>query len=127
MAHTDTGRGQDAAADAVKVRALRSIADLADGAMAEQVRMEAAARILTIARRALLLRLHAAATPAVASAGSVVSDLALVWDPNATTATEFLEALPVPQLDAFLAAARGWAASVQAANSDIVPDYRKVA
>ncbi|WP_439550122.1 hypothetical protein [Falsiroseomonas sp.] len=121
----DTGRVREP--EAAKIRALRSIADLAGEGLAERMRVDAAARILTIARRALQLQLHAA--PAQPSAGmeALVADLARGWDPSATTATEYLEALSVQQLDAFLAAAPGWAASVRAANSDVKPDQRRVA
>jgi hypothetical protein len=121
MADTVDGREAGAVPDVAKIRALRSIADLAGEAMADRMRVDAAARILTIARRALVLQLQAAGP-----VEPVVSDLAQGWDPGATTATEFLETLPVQKLDAFLAAAPRWAASVRAANAELA-DQRRVA
>lgn len=118
----DTGRVREP--EAAKIRALRSIADLAGDGLAERMRVDAAARVLTIARRAMQLQVAPAAT---AGSAGVVAELALRWDPMATTATEYLEALSVQQLDAFLAAAPGWAASVRAANSDVMQDQRRVA
>ncbi|NGM22286.1 hypothetical protein G3576_19870 [Roseomonas stagni] len=115
----DTGR--DRQPEAAKIRALRSIADLAGDGLAERMRIDAAARILTIARRAVTLKLDAAGP-----VEPIVSDLALRWDPSTTTATEYLEALSVQQLDAFLAAAPRWAASVRAANAELA-DQRRVA
>ncbi|WP_203074597.1 hypothetical protein [Falsiroseomonas ponticola] len=115
----DTGRVREP--EAAKIRALRSIADLAGDGLAERMRLDAAARVLTIAHRALRLQV------APAASGTVVADLALRWDPSTITATEYLEALSVQQLDAFLAAAPGWAASVRAANSDVTQDQRRVA
>jgi hypothetical protein len=91
-------------------QAVAAVAELAGGGLAERMRLDAAARVLVTARR--LLRVAPREASAAASA-TVVLRVARAWDPAATTAAEHVEGLPVAELDAFLAAAPRWAASVR--------------
>jgi hypothetical protein len=89
---------------------LAAVAELAEGGLAERMRLDAGARVLVTARRMLAL------APPEAAAGrssDVVLRVARSWDPAATTAGEHVESLAPAELDSFLAAAPRWAASVQ--------------
>ncbi|HEV7263864.1 MAG TPA: hypothetical protein VGN83_02955 [Falsiroseomonas sp.] len=91
-------------------RVMAAVADLADGGLAERMRLDAAARVLVVVRRALAVApREAAAGPASAT----VLRVAHGWDPAATTAAEHAEALAPVELDGFLAAAPCWAAAVR--------------
>uniref|UniRef100_UPI0022EB1E6D hypothetical protein n=1 Tax=Falsiroseomonas oryzae TaxID=2766473 RepID=UPI0022EB1E6D len=98
------------AADAVRGRAMAAVAEFADGGLAERMRLDAATRVLVTARRLLSVAPREAASGAAAG---VVMRVARSWDPAATTAAEHVEALPLAELDAFLAAAPRWAAGVR--------------
>lgn len=90
-------------------RVIAAVAELAGGGLAERMRLDAAARVLVTARRLLAVApREAAAGPAAAT----VLRVARAWDPAALTAAEQVEALAPAELDAFLAAAPRWAASV---------------
>ena len=91
-------------------RVLAAVADLAGPGFAERMRLDAATRVLVTARRLMRVAPGAAATGA---ASATVLRVARAWDPAATTAAEHVESLPPAQLDAFLAAAPRWAASVR--------------
>ncbi|EHL96880.1 hypothetical protein HMPREF9946_04541 [Acetobacteraceae bacterium AT-5844] len=86
---------------------LDALNTLAQGDLAERLRLEAAARILCTARRAAEL---------VASgelAGRVeLPEAARNWDASVMTAREFAEAMTPAQIDALLADAPRWAAGV---------------
>lgn len=89
---------------------MAAVAELAGGGLHERMRLDAAVRVLVTARRMLAVApREAAAGPAA----SVVLRVARAWDPAATTAAEHVEALAPAELDAFLAAAPRWAASVR--------------
>jgi hypothetical protein len=92
---------------------IAAVAELADGGLAERMRLDAAARVLVTARRLLALSPREVAS---GPASSVVMSIARGWDPAATTAAEHVEALSPSELDAFLAAAPRWAASVRDAS-----------
>jgi hypothetical protein len=93
---------------------MAAMAELAEGGMAERMRLDAGARVLVTARRMLALAPREAAS---AKAAEVVLRVARSWDPAATTASEHVEALAPAELDRFLAAAPRWAASVRAATA----------
>jgi hypothetical protein len=95
---------------------MAAVAEMADGGLSERMRLDAAARVLVIARRMLALAPREAATGTAAAA---VLRVARPWDPAATTAAEHVEALAPGELDAFLAAAPRWAASVRDAAQDL--------
>ena len=89
------------------VRTMRSVADLADGGLAEHMRLDAGVRLLVAARRAAaILPGFAPVSPAAA----LVARVTRGWDAAAVTAAEYLEGLPPAELDAFLAAGPDWAA-----------------
>ena len=89
------------------VRTMRSVAELADGGLAEAMRIDAGVRLLVAARRA------AATLPGfapVSPAAALVTRVTRGWDSSALTAAEYLEGLTLAELDAFLAAGPDWAA-----------------
>jgi hypothetical protein len=94
----------------------RSLADIADGALADRIRLEQAARIIVTARRAAgLAATGALALPSVADpAVKAVTEIARHWDADAVTALEYAETLPVAALERLLRAAPGWAAAFAA-------------
>lgn len=94
-------------------RVLAAVAELADGGLAERMRLDAAARVLVMARRLLTLTPREAAQ---GPASGLVLRVARGWDPAATTAAEHVEGLAPSELDAFLAAAPRWAAAVRDAS-----------
>lgn len=89
---------------------IAAVAEMADGGLAERMRLDAAARVLVSARRLMVVAPREAASGAAAQA---VLRVARSWDPAATTAGEHVEGLAPAELDAFLAAAPRWAASVR--------------
>ncbi len=91
-------------------RVLAAVAEIAGPGLAERMRLDAAARVLVTARRLLQVAPRAAGAGAAAA---TVLPVARAWDPAATTATEHVESLTLAELDAFLAAAPRWAASVR--------------
>jgi hypothetical protein len=91
-------------------RVMAAVVELAEGGLAERMRLDAAARVLVTARRMLALAPQEAAAH---RAAEVVLRVARAWDPSATTAAEHVEALAPAELDAFLAAAPRWAAAVR--------------
>lgn len=93
-------------------RVMAAVAELAEGGLSERMRLDAAARVLVTARRMLTLAPREAATGAAAA---TVLRVARGWDPSVTTAAEHVEQLAPADLDAFLAAAPRWAASVREA------------
>jgi hypothetical protein len=93
-------------------RLMAVLGEFAAGDLADRMRLDAAVRVLVTARRLLgVAPLEAMAGPGAAVILGVVQG----WDPLATTAAEHLDMLPAAQLDAFLAAAPGWATAVRAA------------
>ena len=91
-------------------RVMAAVAEMADGGLSERMRLDAAARVLVAARRMLDLAPREAATGTAAAA---VLQVARGWDPALTTAAEQADALSPAALDAFLAAAPRWAASIR--------------
>jgi hypothetical protein len=88
---------------------LAALADIAAGGLAEQLRIEAAARVVALARRSADL---AARGLLPRTAGeSVVDAIASRWDPTVVTAIEFAELLTPAERDLLLAAAPAWAAA----------------
>lgn len=95
---------------AEKAGVMQAVTELAEGGLAERMRMDAAVRVLVTARRvAALLPQAEPLTPAAA----IVMRIAGGWDPLATTAAEYTETLRVADLDALLNAATHWAQEVQ--------------
>ena len=91
----------------------RSLAEIAEGALPDRIRLEQAARVIVAARRAALLASQGAiAAPSVADpAVQAVTEIARHWDDQAVTAVEYAESLPVAALERLLRAAQGWAAA----------------
>jgi hypothetical protein len=89
------------------MRMIQAVAELADGGLEERMRIDAGVRLLVSARR-LSLALPRAAMPTRAEA--IIARVTRGWDPSATTAAEYLETLPVAELDGFIAAGPVWAA-----------------
>lgn len=95
----------------------RTLAELAEGGLAERIRLEQAARVIVTARRAAdlaaagAIRLPSVADPAV----QAVTEIARHWDAAAVTAFEYAETLPEAALDRLLRAAPAWAAAFSSA------------
>jgi hypothetical protein len=89
------------------MRVIETVAELADGGLAERMRIDAGVRLLVSARR-LAAALPRAGRPS--GAESTVMRVTRGWDASATTAAEYLETLPVAELDAFIEAGPIWAA-----------------
>jgi hypothetical protein len=83
----------------------RILSDLADACPVERARLEAAARILTAARRAAGVPLQSS------DATRAVAEILRHWDAEAVTALEYAETLPEAALDRLLRAAPSWAAA----------------
>jgi hypothetical protein len=88
----------------------RAIAEIAEGDLAERIRIETAARIVATARRAALQAPLSAATM-VDPAVQAVTEIARHWDAGAVTALEYAETLPAAALERLLRAAPRWAAA----------------
>lgn len=106
--------------DLDRMRVMAAVAEMADGGLSERMRLDAAVRVLVAARRMLSVAPREAATGA---ASATVLRVARGWEPAVTTAAEHVEALAPAELDAFLAAAPRWAASVR----DLAQDTRRAA
>jgi len=89
--------------------ALDTLAEIANDNLAERLRHESAARILTAACH---LRARFGA-----QTENLVDSLATAWDPRALTALEYAEGLPVRVLDGLLGAAPRWARAMR----DLIP------
>jgi hypothetical protein len=87
----------------------RILSELADSCPMERARLEAAARVLTAARRAAGLHLPAS------DATRAVAEILRHWDSEAVTALEYAETLPEAALDRLLRAAPAWAAAARRA------------
>ena len=87
----------------------RILSELADSCPVERARLEAAARVLTAARRAAGLPLPSS------DATRAVAEMLRHWDPMAVTAFEYAESLPEAALDRLLRAAPAWAAATSRA------------
>jgi hypothetical protein len=87
----------------------RILSELAASCPMERARLEAAARILTVARRAAGFHLPAS------DATRAVAEILRHWDPQAVTALEYAETLPEVALDRLLRAAPAWAAAARRA------------
>jgi hypothetical protein len=87
----------------------RILSELADSCPMERARLEAAAHILTTARRAAGLHLPAS------DATRAVAEILRHWDSEAVTALEYAETLPEAALDRLLRAAPAWAAAARRA------------
>jgi hypothetical protein len=87
----------------------RILSELADSCPLERARLEAAAHILTAARRAAGLHLPAS------DATRAVAEILRHWDSEVVTALEYAETLPEAALDRFLRAAPAWAAAARRA------------
>lgn len=89
------------------MRVIETVAELADGGLAERMRIDAGVRLLVSARR-LSAALPRPSMPSAAEA--TVTRVARGWDPAVMTAAEYVETLPIAELDAFIAAGPVWAA-----------------
>ena len=86
---------------------LDALEDIAGGGLAERARIDSAARILVLARRAAEL----AARGLLSRSETPVDRIAGAWDPSVMTASEYAELLTPAERDRLIAAAPGWAAS----------------
>jgi hypothetical protein len=93
--------------EAMRQRALETLAALVGGTFWEKMRIEAAARIIVTARRMALLA-ESGALEGAAPAG-VILPIAARWDAAAMTANEFAETLETAEIVALLEEAPGWA------------------
>ncbi|WPB85800.1 hypothetical protein [Sediminicoccus rosea] len=103
--------------DAMRSRALETLASLVGGTFWEKMRIEAAARIIVTARRVALLAeegLLAGQTPA-----GVIHPTAARWDAAAMTANEFAETLETAEIVAILEEAPGWSEAVWAQQTQL--------
>jgi hypothetical protein len=91
-------------------RAVAAVSELAGQGLAERMRVDAGVRVLIAARRLVAISPREAAS---GPASTVVLRVARSWESAAVTAAEHIEALAPVDLDAFLAAAPRWAASVR--------------
>jgi hypothetical protein len=103
--------------DAMRLRALETLASLVGGTFWEKMRIEAAARILVTARRVALLA-ESEQLEGPAPEGAIL-DLAQRWDAGAMTANEFAETLETAEIVAVLAEAPAWAEAVWGAQSRV--------
>ncbi len=87
----------------------RILSELSDSCPVERARLEAAARVLTTARRAAGLHL------AASDATRAVAEILRHWDYEVVTALEYAETLPEAALDRLLRAAPAWAAAARRA------------
>jgi hypothetical protein len=83
---------------------LDALAGLAQGDLAERIRLEAAARILATTRRVAEMTAEGSLP-----AGIPAPALALGWEPALTTAWEHAETLTPAEIDRLLAEAPAWA------------------
>ncbi|WP_141563176.1 hypothetical protein [Teichococcus rhizosphaerae] len=90
-----------------------TLAELAEGTLAERMRLEAAARVLRTARRAMDVTGRAMALPPALRN----------WNPLLVTAREHVETLTPREVDALLAEGARWAAALLRAE----PDLRRAA
>lgn len=103
--------------EAMRERALETLASLVGGTFWEKMRIEAAARIIVTARRVALLAEGAAlAGPPLAG---VILPIAARWDAAAMTAHEFAETLETAEVVAILEEAPGWAEAVWAQQTQL--------
>jgi len=103
--------------DAMRGRALETLASLVGGTFWEKMRIEAAARILVTARRVALLA-EAELLDSPAPEGTILA-IAPRWDASAMTANEFAETLETAEIVAVLAEAPTWAEAVWTAQSGV--------
>lgn len=98
--------------DAMRLRALETLASLVGGTFWEKMRIEAAARILVTARRVALLAegdILEGPPPQ-----GVILPIAARWDAAAMTANEYAETLETAEIVAILEEAPSWAEAVWA-------------
>jgi hypothetical protein len=98
--------------EAMRQRALETLASLVGGTFWEKMRIEAAARILVTARRVALLA-EAGAMGGPPPPG-VIMPIAARWDAAAMTANEFAETLETAEIVAILEQAPAWSEAVWA-------------
>jgi len=108
--------GQTMPSQSMRDIALQSLADLASGRFAERMRLEAAARMLVVIHRTLLLRaagLLRQPVPHQAQRRAVleVERIARGWHPAAITAAEFVHDLSPGDVRLLLEFAPIWAAT----------------
>ena len=93
--------------EAMRQRALETLASLVGGTFWEKMRIEAAARIIVTARRVALLAESGALEGPPPS--GVILPAAARWDAVAMTANEYAETLETAEIVAVLAEAPAWA------------------
>ena len=98
--------------EAMRQRALETLASLVGGTFWEKMRIEAAARIIVTARRVALLAESGALEGPPPS--GVILPAAARWDAVAMTANEYAETLETAEIVAILAEAPGWSEAVWA-------------
>jgi hypothetical protein len=86
-----------------------ALQDLASGNLAEQLRIEAAARILVLAKHAA--ELSARGFLPCSQGETPVDRLVARWEPTDVTAAEFAELLTPAERDRLIAEAPAWAAA----------------
>ncbi|MBX9750353.1 MAG: hypothetical protein K5Q68_12275 [Roseococcus sp.] len=103
--------------DAMRLRALETLASLVGGTFWEKMRIEAAARILVTARRVALLA-EADQLEGPPPDGAILP-IAARWDAAAMTANEYAETLETAEVVAILAEAPAWAEAVWASQGKL--------
>ncbi|UPY37481.1 hypothetical protein [Sediminicoccus sp. KRV36] len=108
--------------EAMRQRALETLASLVGGTFWEKMRIEAAARIIVTARRVALL----AASDALEGnpPQGLILPIAARWDATAMTAIEFAETLQTAEIVALLEEAPGWAEAIWGEQTRL-PDAEK--
>ena len=94
--------------------ALQALAELASGRFAERMRLDAAARLLVLVKRVLVLRaagLLPEVPPRPADRRAVVEVERIItgWNPNAITAAEFVADMPLRDVQLLVELAPAWA------------------
>lgn len=96
--------------DAMRQRALETLASLVGGTFWEKMRIEAAARIIVTARRVALLA-EGGGLEGLPAPG-VIMPVAARWDAAAMTSNEYAETLETAEIVAILEEAPGWSEAV---------------
>lgn len=112
--------------DAMRQRALDTLACLVGGRFGERMRLEAAARIIVTARRFALLAAAGTLDPLPVMEGPppLITTVAARWDAAAMTVSEFIETLEAAEIAAILAEAPAWADEVWS-RQDSLPEAEK--
>jgi hypothetical protein len=93
-------------------RVLNGLADLVNGGFAERVRLDAAARMLVLLRRAFDLSRRGELPSPRAEGMAELESLLRGWSPDTLTAAEYVEDMRPEQLRVLTQRAPAWAAAL---------------